>query len=80
MVGNEALGIREAQSEGVGPSLGMHLHQESKGKTGEALQTRKGHQMMQAEDGEEGLGPAMAPGDGMVPRGASRGKDGPQGC
>lgn len=79
MVGNEASGIHEAQSEGLGPSLGRHLHQESEGKTGEALQTRKGHQMMQVEGGEEGLGPAMAPGDGMVPRDAARGKDGPQG-
>ena len=36
--------------------------------------------MVQVEDREEGLGPAVSPGGRMVPRDASRGKDGPQGC
>ena len=80
MVGNKALGIRKAQSEGVGSKLRNIPPSGERGENWEELQTRKGHQTMQVDDGEGGLGPAMAPGDGMVPREASRGKDGPQGC
>lgn len=73
VVGNEASGIHEAQSEGLGPKFreGTSIR-ESEGKTGEALQIC-GHQMMQVEV-EEGWGPAMLQETGWSPRDAARGR------
>ncbi|MXQ97302.1 hypothetical protein E5288_WYG003286 [Bos mutus] len=47
VVGNKALGIRKAQSEGVGSKLRNIPPSGERGENWEELQTRKGHQTMQ---------------------------------